>query len=221
MAVNKHFVVLGLGTFGAVLAKKLHENGCRVTGIDGDEERVEGLKSSLYEALIGDVTDPETLKHLPLKECDAVFIALGEDITPSLLATLHAKELGANRVIAKGVNKEQQKILEKLGVERVVFAEEEIAQELADRMTWPNVIDFLPIDPEYSFLEISSPESLIDRQLMDVDLRRRYGIWIVGVKDAMSGKLTMFPDGQFVFKADQMLLVVGKSADLDKLREMK
>ena len=150
-----------------------------------------------------------------------MFVALGEEITPSLLATLHSKELGASRVIAKGTTKEQQKILEKLGVERVVFAEEEIARELADRMTWPNVIDFLPIDPEYSILEMESPESLIDRQLVDADLRRRFGIWVIGVKDTQTGKLTMFPDGQFMFGEDQMLVVVGKQGDLDQLREMK
>ena len=220
MADTKQFIVLGLGSFGGALAKKLHQNGCRVTGIDGDEARVDEMKDFLYEAIIGDVTEIDTLRHLPIKEVSAVFIALGEEITPSLLATLHLKELGASRVIAKGVSKEQKKILDKLGVERVVFPEEEIARELADRMTWPNVIDFLPIDPEYSILEIESPESLIDRQLMDVDLRRRYGVWIIGVKDPLSGKLTMFPDGQFIFRPDQMLLVVGKQSDLDRLREL-
>jgi len=88
-------------------------------------------------------------------------------------------------------------------------------------MTWPNVIDFLPIDPEYSILEIESPESLIDRKLVDADLRRRLGIWVIGVKDTKTGKLTMFPDGQFIFGEDQMMLVVGKQGDLDQLREMK
>jgi trk system potassium uptake protein TrkA len=221
MAEIKQFVVLGLGTFGGALARKFHENGCRVTGIDASEEKVEEMKEFLYEAIIGDVTDPDTLRHLPIKDASAVFVALGEEITPSLLATLHSKELGASRVIAKGTTKEQQKILEKLGVERVVFAEEEIARELADRMTWPNVIDFLPIDPEYSILEMESPESLIDRQLVDADLRRRFGIWVIGVKDTQTGKLTMFPDGQFMFGEDQMLVVVGKQGDLDQLREMK
>lgn len=220
MSETKHFVVLGLGTFGAALALKLHENGCRVTGVDGCEERVEALKDELYEAIIGDVTDPETLRHLPLKEANAVFVNLGGDITASLLATLHVKELGARRVIAKGATEDQRKIMEKLGVERVVFPEVEIARELADRMTWPNVIDFLPIDPEYSLLEIEVPESLIGRQLLDADLRRRFGIWVVGVKDAMTAKLTMFPDGQFLFRADQMLLVVGKHNQLEELRQM-
>ena len=221
MAEIKQFVVLGLGTFGGALAMKFHENGCRVTGIDSSEEKVEAMKEYLYEPIIGDVTDPDTLRHVPIKDATAVFVALGDEITPSLLATLHAKELGAARVIAKGTTKEQKKILEKLGVERVVFAEEEIARELADRMTWPNVIDFLPIAPEYSILEIESPESLIDRQLVDADLRRRFGIWVIGVKDTKTGKLTMFPDGQFIFGEDQMMLVVGKQGDLDQLREMK
>jgi len=114
MAEIKQFVVLGLGTFGGALAMKFHENGCRVTGIDSSEEKVEAMKEYLYEPIIGDVTDPDTLRHVPIKDATAVFVALGDEITPSLLATLHAKELGAARVIAKGTTKEQKKILENL-----------------------------------------------------------------------------------------------------------
>ena len=220
MAEQKQFIVLGLGTFGAALARKLSANGCRVTGVDASEERVEEVKDHLYAAIIGDATDYDTLKQLPLQTSNAVLIGMGEDITKSLLATLHAKELGARRILVKGVTEDHGKILKKLGVERVVFPESEIAEELADSLTWPNIIEFLHIDPEYSFMELSVPDSLVGKTLQDVNLRRRFGIWVIGVKDAMKGDLTMFPDGQFVFGADQMVLVVGRHKDLDKLREM-
>ena len=221
MAKPKHFIVLGLGTFGSALAVKLHQNGCRVTGVDASRERVESLKNFLYEAVISNAADRESLQNLSLREADAVFISLGENISLSLLAALHAKELGARRVIAKGVTAEHGKILKHLGVERVVFPETEIAEDLADRATWPNVIDFLPIDPEYSFVEIAVPDSFVGQTLSEVDLRRRAGVWVVGVKDVLSGKLQMIPSAEFRFGADQLLLAIGKGEDLTRLRELK
>jgi trk system potassium uptake protein TrkA len=219
LANSKHFVVIGLGSFGTALARKLSKNGCRVTGLDASKDRVEQMKDVLYEAVIGNATERETLQHLPLKEANAVFVSMGEDITQSLLATLHAKELGARRIVVKGVTPEHGKLLERLGVDRVVFPEAEIAAELADRMTWPNVIDFLPIDPEYSFMEVGVPDSYAGKTLMQIELRRRHSVWVVGVKDAMTGQLSMFPDGNFRLAADQVLLVVGRQGDLDSLRE--
>jgi len=220
MAEVKRFIVIGLGTFGEALARRLHENECRVTGMDVNREQVEALKDELYEAVIGDATDVEALRHLALAEADAVFIGMGEDITRSLLATLHAKELGAKRIIVKGVTKEHGRILKSLGVDRVIFPEREIAKQLADRITWPNVIDFLPIDPEYSFIEFAVPDSFAGQTLIELNLRRRFGVWVVGVKDALSGKLRMFPDGEFRFGVDQVLLVVGRKDDLANLREI-
>lgn len=102
----------------------------------------------------------------------------------------------------------------------MIFPEIEIAQQLADRLTWPSIIDFLPIDSDYSFVEAAMPESLVGKLLMESDLRRRFGLWVVGVKDIMTGKLHMFPDGEFRFGEDQMLLVVGKDQDLRKFREV-
>jgi trk system potassium uptake protein TrkA len=221
MAETKRFVVLGLGSFGRALATRLAKNGCRVTGVDQRKDYAEALRDSLYQAVIGDATDRDTLAELSLPDADAVFISLGENITRSLLAALHAKELAARRIIVKGVTEEHGKLLRHLGVERVVFPEIEIAQELADRITWPNVIDYLPIDPEYSFVEFSMPQSVVGKTLREANLRSRYGIWVVGVKDALTGKLRMFPDGEFRLGDDQLLLIVGKQTQIDALRELE
>jgi trk system potassium uptake protein len=223
MVQKKHFVVLGLGSFGAALAKRFCQNGCRVTGVDAVESQVEPLKDSLYEAVIADVTDRKALQELSLADADAVFISLGENqnMTPSILAALHARELGARRVIVKGLSQEHGKILKLLGVERVVFPEMEIATVLADRITWPNVIDYMPIDPDYSFVEIAVPDSLVGRTLREADLRRLYNVWVMGIKDALSGQLELFPEAEYRFGADQLLVVVAKRENLNRLRELK
>jgi len=217
---GKKFIMLGMGSFGTALATKLAANGCRVTGVDGRRERLEGVKNDIHEAVIGDATDREVLENLPIKDATAVFISLGENISQSLLATLHVKELGARNVIVKGVTKEHGKILEHLGVDRVVFPEEEVARELADRMTWPNVLDYLPIDPEYSVAEVAMPSSLSGKTLAEANLRSRIGVHVMGLKDVMKGKFEMFPDGKTKLLEDQVLLVVGRETEIAALREL-
>ncbi len=213
--------MLGMGTFGAALATKLASNGCRVIGVDQRKERLEVVKNHIYEAVIGDSTERELLENLPIRDATAVFISLGESIATSLLATLHVKELGARNVIVKGVTHEHGKILEHLGADRVVFPEEEVARELADRMTWPNVLDYLPIDPDYSVAEIAMPASLSGKTLAEANLRSRIGVHVMGLKDVMTGRFEMFPDGKTRLLEEQVLLVVGREAELAALREMK
>jgi len=213
--------VLGLGTFGGALAVRLAENGCRVTGVDIEPSLVAALKDKLYEAVIANATERSAVEQLGLGEADAVFISLGEDLSPSLLATLHAKEFGAKRIFVKGLSEEHGKILRSLGVERVVFPEIEIARTLADQMTWPNVLDYVPIDPEHSVVEITVPDSLAGTTLMEADLRRRFNIWVIGIKDVLTGNFHMFPDPGFRFNEDQLMVVVGKLDDLNKFREFK
>ena len=135
MAVKKRLIVLGLGTFGESLARRLCQNGCRVTGVDRDKLKVEALKGELYESVVADVTERAALEHLDLPDADTVFISLGEgaDMSPSLMAVLHARELGARRIVVKGLSPEHGKILKTLGVDRVIFPESEMAIELADR----------------------------------------------------------------------------------------
>jgi trk system potassium uptake protein TrkA len=220
MAPVKKFIMLGMGTFGSALATKLAANGCQVTGVDQRRERLDLLKNVLHEAVIGDSTDREVLENLPIRDATAVFISLGETISQSLLATLHVRELGARNVIVKGVTKEHGKILEHLGVDRVVFPEEEVARELADRMTWPNVLDYLPIDPEYSVAEVAMPSSLSGKTLAEANLRSRIGVHVMGIKDVMKGKFEMFPDGKTRLLEDQVLLVVGREKEIAALREL-
>jgi len=218
---KRHFIVLGLGTFGGALAERLAENGCRVTGVDRNQALVESLKDILYEAVIADATERSAVEQLGLAEADGVFISLGEDLAPSLLATLHAREVGAKRIMVKGLTDEHGRILLSLGVERVVFPEIEIARTLADQVTWPNVLDYVPIDPEHSVVEMTVPDSIVGETLLEADLRRRFNIWVVGVKDALTGRFVMLPGPDFRFTPDQLLVLIGKQDDLNRFRELK
>lgn len=221
MKNGKRFIVLGLGSFGTALATRLAKNGCRVTGVDASEARVDSLKDVLHEAVVGDVTDRGTLEELLVSQAHAVFISLGEKIEMSLLAALHAREAGAKRVLVKGVTDEHGRILKHMGVERVVFPEAEMAEQLADSMTWPNVLDALVVDAEHSLVEIAVPVTFAGQTLREVDLRRQFGCSVLGVKDHLTGHLVLNPDGEFKLTDDQILLVIGRRSDLNRLGDLR
>lgn len=217
---KQHYIIIGMGSFGAALARRLASHGARITGLDGSREKISHLSDVLYEPVIGDATDRSTLEHLALSDATAVIISLGEDITQSLLATLHCRDLGAKRIIVKGVTHEHGQILKSLGAARVIFPEAEIAESLADRLIRPNIVDFLPLSPDYSFVEIAVPDTLVGKTLQELDIRKRFSVWILGVKDALSGELEMFPDAAYKLKIDQFLLVIGKQSAIDSMRDL-
>jgi len=221
MANSRHFVVLGLGNFGSTIARRLSENGCRVTGVDCDRPIVEQFKDELYEAVIADVTEHESLEHLAIDSAEGVVISLGERLSRSLLAALHAKELGAKRIYVKGTSDEHGRLLKHLGVDQVIFPDYDTARNLADKLTWPNVIDFLPIDPEYSVVELAVPSSVSGQTIREAELRRRFDVLIIGLRDVLQDKMKFLPDPDQQLTDDQALVVVGRQSDLDRLRELE
>ncbi len=218
---SRVFVMLGMGIFGEALETKLAQNGCRVVGVDQKRDRLEQVRNQIFEPVVGDSTDRDLLETLPISEAYAVVISLGENITRSLLATLHVKELGAKQVIVKGVTKEHGKILEHIGADQVIFPEEEVARQLADKVTWPNVLDYLPLGPDYSVAEVTTPDSLSGKTLAEANLRNRIGVHVMGLKSALADRWEMFPDGKTQLLEDHALLVVGRHNEIAALREMK
>lgn len=220
MSRSRRFVVVGLGTFGATVAKKLSANGCRVTAIDQSRERVERLQDVVHEAVIGDATDRETMEALSLEESEAVIVSLGAELSISVLATLHAAELGAKRILVKGVSDDHARILKHLGVERVVFPKQEVGEILADQLTWPNFVDYVPIAPEYSIVELEVGRAFDQQSLREADVRRKHGVVVLGIKDPRTGKFNLLPDPDVRMRAGQLLLVIGRDKEVKGLREL-
>ena len=122
-------------------------------------------------------------------------------------------------MIVKGLDDDHGLLLKQLNVDRVIYPKIDAAAHLGDQLTWPNILDSLPIDQDYSFVEIAVPDTWSGQSLVEVDLRRRFGIWVIGVKDTLTSKLEMFPGGDLKLTASQFLLVVGKQEQLSKLTE--
>ena len=211
------FVVLGLGSFGFYIAKTLYENGQEVIAVDNDEGIIEKIKDYSSQAFVADATDKETLESIGVKEADAVIVGLGPRMEPSILAVLYLRELGIREIVVKALNEDHQKILEVLGATEVIYPEKDIAIRTAHKIMSGNVIDFLPLAPGYSIQQIAPPAEFIGKSLKELDLRRKYGIQVIAVKEIIPEKLHLIPSGDFVIKESDMLLVVGKDEDIRKL----
>ncbi len=211
------FVVLGLGSFGFYLAKTLYENGQEVIAVDNDEGIIEKIKDFSTQAFVADATDKETLESIGVKEADAVIVGLGPRMEPSILSVLYLRELGIREIIVKALNEDHQKILEVLGATEVIYPEKDIAVRTAHKIMSGNVIDFLPLAPGYSIQQIAPPSDFIGKSLRELDLRRRYGIQVIAVKEIIPEKLHLIPSGDFIIKESDMLLVVGKDEDIRRL----
>ncbi|MCA9104771.1 MAG: TrkA family potassium uptake protein [Planctomycetales bacterium] len=218
---TRRFVVIGLGSFGAAVAQQLHLAGCRVTGLDSSRRNIETYKDSLYEAVIGDARSAEVIEQLGVGTADGVVVSLGEDLTASMLAVLHCRENKARHVIVKGVSDEHGRLLRMMGVERVVFPEKEFAAHLGKQLAYPNVLDLIPLDDDYSLVEMAVPESLVGKSLGQAELKRKLGVWVMGVKETLAGQMHLLPHTDFVLKGDQILLALGRSEQLDRLRKMQ
>lgn len=131
---SARFVVIGLGRFGSALARRLAHHGHRVAGLDINEEAVKSLEDVLAEAIVADGADEEVLKAASIGDCKAVFISMGDHANRSTVATMYALEMGAPRIIVKGIDALHSKILHKLGKVEVIFPEEAMARYVADHL---------------------------------------------------------------------------------------
>lgn len=217
----KKFVVIGVGNFGYHVARALFEAKNEVVAIDRSKDRVQAIEPHCTSAIVADVTDAETLKSLGLEEMDAVIVSTGADIKPSILICFHLQRMGVGRIIVKAEDDDHGQILEQLGATEVIRPEKDVARRLAMHLTQPNILEFLPLEEDYTIAQIDPPRSFIGKSLQDLDLRKRYEINIVAVKELVPERFLMVPGAEFVVKDSDILVIIGKTADIEKIKELK
>jgi trk system potassium uptake protein TrkA len=179
---RRSFAVIGLGRFGSAVATTLTELGQDVVGIDGDEERVRQLSDVIGNAVQLDATDERALRAAGIKDVDVAIISIGEDIESSVLVVMLVKELGIPTIIAKAVTPLHGRILEKLGVSRVIFPEREMAVRVAHGLVVPNVIEYIELSRDFSIIELPAPPEFVGKTLKQLELRPRYGLTLIAIK---------------------------------------
>ena len=229
--VKKQFGVIGLGTFGSNVAKELAAKGFPVLAIDNKETVVNRISYFVTQAIVADATDDIALKDAGIADCDTVIISMGEDIETSILATLIAKDLGVKNVIVKCVSPWHSKIAVKIGADKVVYPELEMAKKLAQSMASPNILEQIEFSKDYNLVEIIAPEILWGKTIKDSGIRNKYGINIIAIKrqtpivndDGQADikeetNVTPGPDDEIL--ENDVLVVVGRQEQIDKLKKL-
>lgn len=210
----KSVLLIGLGRFGKHIARKLNELNHEVMAIDNNEERVNSVLSIVTNAQIGDSTNEEFLSSLGIRNFDACIVAIGDNFQNSLETAYLLKELGAKKVIARASRGVQEKFLLRNGADEVVYPEKQLASWTAIRCTSDNIIDYIELDDDYSIIEVGVPSEWNQKTIIDLDVRKKYGINILGVRENDTLNMNVDPDS--VLSTEKSILVLGKNKAIQK-----
>ena len=203
----KSVLIIGLGRFGRHVAATLNELGHQVMAVDINEELVDSVLPYVTNAQIGDSTNEDFLSSLGISNFDICIVAIGDDFQSSLETTDLLKELGAKHVIARAATDVQEKFLLRNGADEVVYPEKQLANWTAIRCTSTSILDYIELDGEYSIFELAVPEDWVGKTILDVDIRRKFDINILGIRE--EGRLHMHISPDTVFAPESSVLVVG------------
>lgn len=213
------FAIIGMGSFGSNVAKTLYEKGNEVLAVDTDKEKVGEVKACVSHAVHMDAADKENLEALGIGEMDVVVVSLGPEMEASILTVLHLHELGVKRIVAKALTEDHAKILEAVGATEVIFPEKDMAVKTALRLSNPNVLEYLPLISGIGIQEIAPPEKFIGKSIKELDLRNKYGIQIIAIKEIIPEKITYVPKSNFVIKDSDILVIMGEEKQLASLNK--
>jgi trk system potassium uptake protein TrkA len=213
----RDFAVIGLGNFGSTVAKELKALKCHVTAIDSDKNTVQLLADIVDQALFADATERKFLENLSVKDFDCFIVSTGEDSHASILITLHLKELEAKRIIVKANSREHAKILMKVGASDTVIPEEQMAIRVSHSLAKSNLIDYLPLSADFSVAELTPPNKFVNKSLKELMIRTKYNVLIVAIKHSHTGELDFVPGGDYRIQDTDLLLLLGKQEDIDKI----
>lgn len=210
----KSVLLIGLGRFGLHIAQKLNDLGHEVMAVDTDEDRVNQVLPFVTNAQIGDSTSYEFLSSLGVENFDTCIVAIGDNFQNSLETTDLLKELGAKKVIARAARGVQEKFLLRNGANEVVYPEKQLAAWTAIRCTSEHILDYIELDENYSIFEISVPSEWAGKTILQLDLRKKYGVNILGVRE--NGKLNMNITPDLMLVQEKPILILGQQRAVQK-----
>jgi trk system potassium uptake protein TrkA len=214
---NKQFAVIGLGRFGGSVCRELYTLGHEVLAIDMNIDRVEDFIQYSTHAIQGNSTDEMFLKSIGIRNFDHVIVAIGENIQDSVLTTLTLKEFGIHTVWVKAQNKYHQKVLDKIGADRVIHPEVEMGIRTAQSMSSDLLLDYINLSEEYSIIEIRASLPIHNRSLLDLNVRAKFGITILAIKRKNNMNVSPLPTD--VILEGDILVAMGLNDDLKRFED--
>ena len=217
----KRFAVIGLGNFGFHTAKALFEDGNEVIAIDTDRARVQAIDPYSTEAVVLDASDKEALKSLGLENMDGVIVSTGTKISTSILICLYLQEIGVKKILAKALDNDHGKILKRVGATEIIHPERDMALRISRGLSRPNVLDFIPLAEEFDLIQVGPPSEFIGKSLKDLNLRAKYNVHIIAIKELIPENFVLVPPAGFVIKDSDILIMLGKSDDIRRIKALK
>ena len=216
MSLKKSYAIFGLGRYGLSVARELVAGGADVLAIDSNEAIVNSLSAEIPLCKCADVTDLDALRQLDIGNFDVVIVAIAGSLEATVMATMLCKELGVETVIAKCSNEMHQKILSRVGADQVVFPEFESGARLAKNLLSAGFVDLLELARDVSMVEIRVQPEWVGKNLMELNLRRKFGINVVAIR--LNGEVMINIDPEKPLSKEARLLVIGNPARLGKLK---
>ena len=213
----KQAAVIGLGRFGASVARTLANAGCEVLGVDVDESRVKAVADEITDAVRANALDEEALRALGLRNFEVVVVAIGHEVQASILVTVLLKEMGIPKIVAKAQDDLHGRVLQKVGADIVVFPERDMGVRLAHTLISRNVIDEIQLSTDYSILEMVAPHRFLGRSLKELELRQRFGLTILAIR--REDRIIVSPDAEQTLEEGDILVALGQPEKLEGLNE--
>lgn len=215
----KSYVVVGLGRFGMAVALKLQELGNEVLIIDSNAEQVQKLSNHVTYAVVGDARDEAVLRSLGVRNFDCAIVAIGGDLAASILITLNLKELGVPQVICKAPDEIQKRALEKVGADRVIIPEREMAVKLAQNLASSSVLDYIELSSQCGIAEVKTPSAWVGKTLRELNVRAKYGVNVIALRSGEDAiKVSPGPDEPLTER--DVLVILGGNDDLNRVQKL-
>ena len=176
------YAVIGLGRFGAKLATSIFAKGGEVMAIDKDPEAVDAVKDHVSQAVQCDCTNEKALRELGVQDLDVAIVAVGDNIETSILVTAILKRLGVHRILSRALTKMQGQILSEVGAHEVFSLEEQMGEQIADRLISPHILESIKLSSGHSLTELEPPAAFIGRSLKELNVRAHYGVNVIAIK---------------------------------------
>ncbi len=226
--MKKEFCVIGLGRFGKLLVENLSELGAKVVAIDKEEEKVLSIQDIALESFVMDTTNEKALSTLDLEEFEGVIVTITNDIEASIMTCLLLKENNVKRIIARARDELKKKILDKLGVSKIIFPEREMAEKLARNLYSPGLFEIIELSDDFVLEERISLPEFSGKTLSDLKFRSKYGINVIAIKrkipevnekgkTVLKEEVVIGPGGDEEIKDGDILFVLGEKKKVEKL----
>lgn len=212
----KSFVVFGLCPFGKTVAQTLEKGGKQVMVIDQDEDAVREMADVVTDAIIGDPLSEAVLRSAGVTSYDCAVISFPGKINDTILLTVTLKEMGLKRVVSRVSSELEAKVLKKVGADEVIFLERDMGEKLAHTLEKQDVLEYLRYSDDYAIIQEKVPAAWVGKTMIELNVRRKFGINIIAVQVGGTGKININPAPDRVFEENDVIAIIGSNKDLNK-----